>query len=1103
MLFSVEELALSTWDSPLVAALTTPTRRASAEERRTRSDWSRSRSQSSGDASSQQAAPEETAASSASSTPERNNRTYAKPGKHGSAPIPSLEDEGSARASIAPRLSTPRQSASAATWGTTIMSFTSNYVSPASSREDGFSRTESQSDELSDSEQYLNLQELAKELRYGEQYLDSETLRLGTEEEKKELDADEGSRMRQQQQQPWFKYYQQQQQQPDPPEEIPPTPSEIASSVESSLLYDVKAPDPPSALQRDRSAASSSAVSSKSAATASSSAKKLQSPFAFMMSRSAEDILNVTAEELEIAHYMSDDHDERVDHREEKKNEEPEHLRTPKSSSTAVNVETTPALLPQPPHAASPGPSPLSSFPSLSQRLNKQRLAVANAMETIAASTAGTKGASPNRRLKQLPPIGRLATPPPPPPGQPTPPPPKQQVTTQPSGVPGSAPPLQQPPKPSTTIVPSAPSSTRSTRQDTAVASGSTASRAMTPIMRIRLGIEEPALEAPLAVPQAAANSDSSPSKERVVSPSGTLQTETTTRTDTDAQTTTSMEESEYYEQKRRWRKKKRMAEGIRRKLARSQGHRSDRSGTRYGRGGASSSRSAASSTLGRSVDDDESSFYSTADLSCQNILSRLIRTRCGNLDDSASLCENSESDEDEYYDESVASTMYSDHQKKDKSGRIVSFDDESDDRDARQQKILMLKQKKQMKETPQVNVSALEHPKRDSEEQKSQSVDENVHEGRSIVSDVASKQESKSSKHGNMSTEGRPSELHDDVALQLSMRTIQSLSESEATSRGRNGRRLHESSVTEEASVRSRGVQGESVEHSHMLDGEEHGFDDCGTSMSSRSTDERDSPQSHGNDSWLDVESNQSRESRGAFKQDWDVYGDADANGVEVDALETEGKADSNVVIRSILKSTHQGVGADLNDVDMHDRNFIKTFVTLASTSGIPLLYHCAARKLKSLPPPTRVTVRVRLGSESVAGDYAEPQVMWTSAEGRCLGSVDLFDIESLDRASTAELRSYPLALPSKSIVLRTEDGDRHIFEAMDEGVAYRFVHGMRWIVARLAFNLIIGNLNVSCELLNVERDEGVSPEALEKQVLMKAMNDVTNHLVNKSVQK
>ena len=185
------------------------------------------------------------------------------------------------------------------------------------------------------------------------------------------------------------------------------------------------------------------------------------------------------------------------------------------------------------------------------------------------------------------------------------------------------------------------------------------------------------------------------------------------------------------------------------------------------GGGGTSSSRSAASSTLGRSIDDDESSFYSTADLSCQNILSRLIRTRCGNLDDSASLCENSESEgEDQYYDESVASTLYSDHPKKSKDGRIVSFDDESDDRDARQQKILMLKQKKQMKEKPQVSDSVLERPP--TAEESTRAVDEDIPEGRSIVSDAASKQESKFSKHGSVSTEGRPLDRLNQVATQL-----------------------------------------------------------------------------------------------------------------------------------------------------------------------------------------------------------------------------------------------------------------------------------------------------------------------------------------------
>jgi hypothetical protein len=226
----------------------------------------------------------------------------------------------------------------------------------------------------------------------------------------------------------------------------------------------------------------------------------------------------------------------------------------------------------------------------------------------------------------------------------------------------------------------------------------------------------------------------------------------------------------------------------------------------------------------------------------------------------------------------------------------------------------------------------------------------------------------------------------------------------------------------------------------------------------------------------------------------------------IEPETTEFESQPESQVqeVIRRIAKSTATVSNAlNLNEVDVHDRNFIKTFVSLSTTTGFPLLHHRPAKKLVALPAPAEVTVHVRFGVESPSGEYAEPQMAWSSSDGVPRGVIELFDIDSLDRASSSDLRAYPMALPSKSIILRTESGDTHVFEAMDEGVAYRFVHGMRWIVARLSFNLIIGNLNVSCELLDTYGDDSDIPEALKKQMLMKAMNDATNHLVNKSVTK
>jgi hypothetical protein len=983
--------------------------------------------------------------------------------------------------------------------------FSSNYVSPATSRDESVSsvsRTGSQVDQPSDDGQDLNLHDLVKELRYEEGAYGYGNLQQheNSGEEKKELDMDEALKPPQiSVTQPWFDFYHQEQpppQPPDPPEEIPPAPSEIGSSVASGAVYESRPPDPPSALQRDHSVASSSATSARSTASA---LKKLESPFAFMMSRSAEDILNVTTEEMEMAHHMRDrEGDQKV-----KLVNDEIHLLTPKASNGDHPDESTPALLPRPPQAASPGPSPLSAFPM--QPSNK-------------LATASASGPSSNRKVKKLPPVGRLATPPPPPPGPPPQASMKAQPTAQQSQSQANSSPQQHrkpprlsqatasqkpglatsaPTKLSTNSLPALPSGARSIRKESAVVSGSTAAaRAVTPIMRIRLGIEEPNPSSAVDVQRDAMDARIANACERVISPTGTMQTETTDQTEgTDNRTGTSFEESECYQQQRRLRKKKRMAEGIRRKLSRSHGRRFDR---RRGAGGTSSSRSATSSTLGRSMDDDESSFYSTADLSCQSILSRLIQTRCGNLEDSASLCENSESEggDDEIYDESVASTLYSECKK---DGRIVSFDDESDDRDARQQKVLMLKQKKQLKKGSGERDVALDVFKRDSEDRKASSADEP--ERQSVISNGGTKQGSKTaggSKQGSV-TRDRP-----DVASTQS--TSYSARSSVAADEGPTTQSwINEPSATEGQTGQPNIVPEESLQDTFSYEEPERAFESNSTSESTSSKDSpsipgsRDSPQGDDDAPWHDVEGRRGRESQGVFNQQWPIYGDSDT-----DAIGSTVRPESEVheVIRVITKSAMTvGTVTRLNEVDMHDRAFIKTFVSLATTAGFPLLHHSPAKKLMALSGLTKVTVHVRFGVETPAGEYTEPQVTWSSADGVTCGAIELFDIDSLDRASPSDLRSYPLALPSKSIIFRTEHGDKHVFEAMDDDVAYRFVHGMRWIVARLAFNLIIGNLNVSCELLDMDGERVCSPEGLEKQMLMKAMNDVTNHLVNKSV--
>jgi hypothetical protein len=49
---------------------------------------------------------------------------------------------------------------------------------------------------------------------------------------------------------------------------------------------------------------------------------------------------------------------------------------------------------------------------------------------------------------------------------------------------------------------------------------------------------------------------------------------------------------------------------------------------------------------------------------------------------------------------------------------------------------------------------------------------------------------------------------------------------------------------------------------------------------------------------------------------------------------------------------------------------------------------------------------------------------------------------------------------------LLKLIQGRKFVFEANSEQDAAWFVHGMRWVIAQFSFNLVIGNVDVSCEL-------------------------------------
>jgi hypothetical protein len=140
----------------------------------------------------------------------------------------------------------------------------------------------------------------------------------------------------------------------------------------------------------------------------------------------------------------------------------------------------------------------------------------------------------------------------------------------------------------------------------------------------------------------------------------------------------------------------------------------------------------------------------------------------------------------------------------------------------------------------------------------------------------------------------------------------------------------------------------------------------------------------------------------------------------------------------------------------------------------------------------PHQTLVFIESGFIQEDGDYAGPRLSWYSQEGEPLGAVDLLDIESLESATPLQLQDYPFAMPGNSLILclHNKVGTDLVLELLNSEEARRFIHGLRWVVARMAFNMIIGNPTVSCELLDV------SP-AIE--VSSRAMNAVTSQMIDK----
>jgi hypothetical protein len=188
---------------------------------------------------------------------------------------------------------------------------------------------------------------------------------------------------------------------------------------------------------------------------------------------------------------------------------------------------------------------------------------------------------------------------------------------------------------------------------------------------------------------------------------------------------------------------------------------------------------------------------------------------------------------------------------------------------------------------------------------------------------------------------------------------------------------------------------------------------------------------------------------------------------------------------------------------IDPKDKSFIKVFINEIISQGFRMMWY----KDRSSSDPSSIMLFLQHGHKSTNGEHGGPALVWTEdREKDQFFGVNIFDIRTLDRASSKVLGEKSFAMPSRCVFIRLAKGNEFVFEAESEQEAFRFVHGMKWVIARLTFNLVIGNLDVSCELVDVglvkSSDLSSSTRSiLEEAEAARAMDDVTVQMVDKSV--
>jgi len=209
--------------------------------------------------------------------------------------------------------------------------------------------------------------------------------------------------------------------------------------------------------------------------------------------------------------------------------------------------------------------------------------------------------------------------------------------------------------------------------------------------------------------------------------------------------------------------------------------------------------------------------------------------------------------------------------------------------------------------------------------------------------------------------------------------------------------------------------------------------------------------------------------------------------------------------------KSDWDGDGSDDDEEELDFQpvveksvGFSKSFLEDITGHGIELDWH-RPRLNPASRLVSKVRVHIQISDTKDSDGCEEPNLIWEVMEDERASrrtmiqvvrreKLSLFDISTIERATELlEMKAFPHADPDTSILITLNDSSCFLFEAPDGDTARRVMHGLRWVEARMAFNIIVGNMHICSEMLSTNEHFGGDLTA-------ELFQTVTNQLVEKT---